>query len=596
MSELLNLLKQFRADERGVFGVIFAVMAIVLVALGGAVVDFVSVEQTRSRAQVALDAAALALQKEVFNKPLNAAAIQAKAQALVNDQIDDPTVTATLNAPVIDVNAGSLLLSAHLTMPTVFVALVGVTRMDANIISEATRKKTALEVVMVLDNSGSMGNSGRMTNLKVAAACATNILFYGAVKSDCTAVSTSKVAENVSIGIVPFTVMVNIGTQYKDAAWLDWAGRSSIARINYDNDDNNLTPFAGPVSRTTLFNQTATTWAGCVEARKAPYDTTDDPPLTKVGEEDTLFLPYFSPDGVSGYNDAGYKDRNGNNLPQAEGNYILDIPTLAGICPVKTCTVETKNGTTTYTKTFDTTVTTGENCVPALNPVRLFSNTSGGTKKEIYSLLSRLELQNRMCKYNGARPNNTKTNNGCPTVAVLPMTQTPKTVLDKITEMVAAGSTNIQQGTVWGMHALTNQEPMTEGSAKSDIDVRKALIIMTDGENDPPFTGSDFNGGSYFSWGFPFDGRLAQYVNQVDTENEVRAIQDAKTLAACDFAKNNRNIEVFTIGLSSPSGVKAMLTKCSSGAGHYEFPNSASDLIPVFTRIANQLAPLAIAQ
>ena len=589
MSELLNLLKQFRADERGVFGVIFAVMAIVLVALGGAVVDFVSVEQTRSRAQVALDAAALALQKEVFNKPLNAAAIQAKAQALVNDQIDDPTVTATLNAPVIDVNAGSLLLSAHLTMPTVFVALVGVTRMDANIISEATRKKTALEVVMVLDNSGSMGNSGRMTNLKVAAACATNILFYGAVKSDCTAVSTSKVAENVSIGIVPFTVMVNIGTQYKDAAWLDWAGRSSIARINYDNDDNNLTPFAGPVSRTTLFNQTATTWAGCVEARKAPYDTTDDPPLTKVGEEDTLFLPYFAPDGVS-----AYKDSNNFSLPAAEGNYISDTP---AICPVMTCTMVNKSGTKTYTKVVGATTTQNSaNCIPATNAVLISRTTSGTTTTDIYSLLSRLELQNRMCKYNGARPSSAQTNNGCPTVAVLPMTQTPKTVLNKITEMVAAGSTNIQQGTVWGMHALTNQEPMTEGSAKSDIDVRKALIIMTDGENDPPFTGSDFNGGSYFSWGFPFDGRLAQYVNQVDTEAKVRAIQDAKTLAACDFAKNNRNIEVFTIGLSSPSGVKAMLTKCSSGAGHYEFPNSASDLIPVFTRIANQLAPLAIAQ
>ena len=589
MSELLNLLKQFRADERGVFGVIFAVMAIVLVALGGAVVDFVSVEQTRSRAQVALDAAALALQKEVFNKPLNAAAIQAKAQALVNDQIDDPTVTATLNTPVIDVNAGSLLLSAHLTMPTVFVALVGVTRMDANIISEATRKKTALEVVMVLDNSGSMGNSGRMTNLKVAAACATNILFYGAVKSDCTAVSTSKVAENVSIGIVPFTVMVNIGTQYKDAAWLDWAGRSSIARINYDNDDNNLTPFAGPVSRTTLFNQTATTWAGCVEARKAPFDTTDDPPLTKVGEEDTLFLPYFAPDGVS-----AYKDSNNFSLPAAEGNYISDTP---AICPVMTCTMVNKSGTKTYTKVVGATTTQNSaNCIPATNAVLISRTTSGTTTTDIYSLLSRLELQNRMCKYNGARPSSAQTNNGCPTVAVLPMTQTPKTVLNKITEMVAAGSTNIQQGTVWGMHALTNQEPMTEGSAKSDIDVRKALIIMTDGENDPPFTGSDFNGGSYFSWGFPFDGRLAQYVNQVDTEAKVRAIQDAKTLAACDFAKNNRNIEVFTIGLSSPSGVKAMLTKCSSGAGHYEFPNSASDLIPVFTRIANQLAPLAIAQ
>ena len=589
MGLLLSLLKQFRADERGVFGMIFAVMAIVLIALGGAVVDFVGLEQNRNRAQVALDAAALALQKDIFIKPLNAASIQAKAQALVNDQIGDAAVSATLNAPVINVNEGSLLLSAHVTVPTMFVTLVGVTQMEANIISEATRKKTALEVVMVLDNSGSMAGS-RMTNLQAAAKCATNILFYGAVNdTTCVPVSTANITEHVSIGVVPFTVMVNVGTQYKNATWLDWTGKSSVARTNFDSDDDETTAFAGPVDRKALFTTTNTTWAGCVEARKAPYDTTDDPPSINPGESDTLFVPLFTPDGVSAYRDSNY-----NNIPASEGNYISDT---AGSCPVMTCTMVNKNGTKTYTKVVGATTTTNSpNCIPATNAILISRNTNGNTTTDIYSLLSRLELQNRMCKYNGATPTNAQTNNGCPAVSILPMTQTPKKVTDKIAEMVAAGSTNIQQGTVWGMHALTNQEPMTEGSAKSDIDVRKALIIMTDGENDPPFTGSDFNGGSYFSWGFPFDGRLAQFVNQVDTETKVRAIQDAKTLAACEYAKKQRNIEIYTIGLSSPAGVKAMLTTCSSGTGHYFFPNNPSELIPTFRAIANQLSPLAIAQ
>jgi hypothetical protein len=176
------------------------------------------------------------------------------------------------------------------------------------------------------------------------------------------------------------------------------------------------------------------------------------------------------------------------------------------------------------------------------------------------------------------------------------MTQTPLSVTNRIKDMVANGSTNIQQGAVWGMHALTHEEPMTEGSDKSDIDLRKALIIMTDGENDPPFDGTDINGGGYFSWGFPFDGRLATYVNQVDTETKVRAIQDSKTLAACAYAKDVRHIEVFTIGLSSPAGVKAMLTSCATDAGHAHFPADPSLLMQVFRDIANQLAPLTIAQ
>jgi hypothetical protein len=82
----------------------------------------------------------------------------------------------------------------------------------------------------------------------------------------------------------------------------------------------------------------------------------------------------------------------------------------------------------------------------------------------------------------------------------------------------------------------------------------------------------------------------------VDTETKVRAIQDAKTLAACAYAKVERHIEVFTIGLSSPAGVKAMLTNCATDAGHAHFPANPSLFLQTFRDIANQLAPLTIAR
>ena len=66
MFQFAPLLGRFAKDESGVFAVLFGLMAIVLIALGGATVDYVSLEQTRQRAQVALDAAALALQPEMF--------------------------------------------------------------------------------------------------------------------------------------------------------------------------------------------------------------------------------------------------------------------------------------------------------------------------------------------------------------------------------------------------------------------------------------------------------------------------------------------------------------------------------------------------
>ena len=75
MRHFIGLVRRFRRDERGVFGIIFAILAIVLVAMSGAVVDFTSVQQARTKAQVALDSAALALQPTIFNTGVTAATI-----------------------------------------------------------------------------------------------------------------------------------------------------------------------------------------------------------------------------------------------------------------------------------------------------------------------------------------------------------------------------------------------------------------------------------------------------------------------------------------------------------------------------------------
>ena len=178
MNGFYGLIKRFGRDESGVFAVLFGLMAIILIALGGSVVDYVRLEQTRNRAQVALDAAALALQPEIFKVPVNQASIKANAQALMIERIADPVVAAAIETITVDVPNGSLFFEAKIAVPTIFVQLVGVPQMTARIHSEATRKKLSIEVAMVLDNSGSMATSSynsttkqnetRMYNLKIA--------------------------------------------------------------------------------------------------------------------------------------------------------------------------------------------------------------------------------------------------------------------------------------------------------------------------------------------------------------------------------------------------------------------------------------------
>ena len=483
---------------------------------------------------------------------------------------------------------GSLLLRARITVPTIFVSLVGVQSMNARLFSEATRKMLDLEVAMVLDNSGSMAGS-RMTNLISAAKCATNILFYTDVDSskNCNPLAGAPKNENVRIGIVPFTIMVNIGTQFKDEKWLDWNGESTVARLNFDNDDNEDTPFLGPVDRKDLFAQTRTTWQGCVEARISPYDTNDEAPVAPDRAE-KLFVPLFTPDGFNG----------------ANNTYIDD--TEGGTCQRKICTVRTNNGVKYYTVKIGSTTyaETSVSCIPP-DPSVISGNNNNG----VYNLLSRHELQERLCKYNGETSKNSETNFACPSVPLLPLTNNPTTVTNKINAMVASGSTNIQQGTIWGLHALTDTAPLTEALPRDDAVVKKVLIVMTDGENDPPFLDNDkFNWGTYYSWGFPNDGRLIETPRDwnhngrlyddtpiMTSETPIRALMDAKTIAACASAKA-LNIEVFTIGLSSNNSVKQMLRTCAGDAAHYFFPNSPSELNDTFRNIANQLAQLRLAQ
>lgn len=608
MRHLTPLIRRFAKDESGVFAVIFGLMAIVLVALGGAVVDYVSLEQTRSRAQTALDAAALALQPQIFETSYNRETVRLQAEAILLERIGDPRVTAVIDGIDSNEEEGTLYLHAHFTMPTIFVSLVGVQTLAANVESEATRKMLQLEVAMVLDNSGSMALQSRMTNLKQAAGCATRILFYGQVDANCNTLAGAEPLENVQIGIVPFTHLVNIGTQFANASWLDWTGQNSISRLNFDNDDDDSNVFSGTVDRRTLFSTTRTSWRGCVEARMAPHDTTDAEPTTAA----TLFTPLFVPD-------------------TANGNYNNYLSDTGGNCQVKTCThtnvrrncsYSNRNGwtctgstTNTYSRRVGSTTTTpSTSCIPA-NAMTLSGPTqtqSGSTLTTVttYSLLSERELQERMCKYTGVTVSDGRTsgpNANCSYVQLLPLTTNPASVLSRINAMDADGGTNIQQGAMWGFHALSNTEPLTQAAPYQSGSVSKVMIIMTDGFNEPDYRSySDtWNGTAvYGSWGFRKDGRLPDTDGIIGNENEynahgskaaMTATMDAKTVTTCNNAKA-MGIRVYTIGLNPPSqATRNMLTACSSGPGFFYFPDDPSQLTDVFKTIANQLTQLRLA-
>lgn len=289
---MTGLIKTFGQDERGVFAVIFGVVAIVLVAFSGSVVDFVKIQKVRSVAQRSMDMTALTLQSSIYSQTSDE--ISASATALILAQMELLDVDVVLETVIIDVDEGKLFLESRIDIPLDFLGLVGITNIYSRVSSQVVRQQSFLEVALVLDNSGSMNSSSRMSHLKTAASEAVDILFGDVVSSP-----------TVSMGVVPFTSFVNIGASNSSASWLDVFGNSSIANDNFDDDDNDSTIFNGPVNRLQLYNQMSNVaWGGCVDARPHTQTTgltahldTDDT-LPELFDADTLFVPSFSPDTI----------------------------------------------------------------------------------------------------------------------------------------------------------------------------------------------------------------------------------------------------------------------------------------------------------
>ncbi len=210
MQRIGDLISRFHRDERGVFMVIFAVLALVLIATSGAVVDFTYTQQARTRSQTALDAATLALQRDI--KTLSNEQLRVKAQDILNERLGDDTITAVVDSATKSIDEGKLNIQAHIVVPTAFVQFVGVTSITSVLQSEVTRSSSDLEVSVSLDVTGSMlatyDKRGNKTSDKIGdLIAATNELIELLVQS-------SQEPTYSKMAIVPWSAGVNVGSSY----------------------------------------------------------------------------------------------------------------------------------------------------------------------------------------------------------------------------------------------------------------------------------------------------------------------------------------------------------------------------------------------
>jgi len=240
-----RFIRRLRRTERGAVAVIVALAVVPLMVGGGLAVDLSRAYLVKSRLSHALDAAGLAVGTMRTNST-STTYLETQFNNFFTANYPSSEVGSTHDLTFID-NGGIITVSGKTTVNTVFMSIVGIDTITVSSTAEIKVETKGLELVMVLDNTGSMSGS-KLASMKSASLDLIDIVFGGETAPDF-----------VKIGLVPFSGSVNIGS----------------ANTAYVTDPG-------------AFDWGTTSWEGCVEARSYPDDVNDASP--SLGG---LWTPYY---------------------------------------------------------------------------------------------------------------------------------------------------------------------------------------------------------------------------------------------------------------------------------------------------------------
>ncbi|MGB9368005.1 MAG: pilus assembly protein [Xanthobacteraceae bacterium] len=238
--------RALRADRSGNVAVIFGIAAIPVFGLVGAAVDYSRANSARTAMQVALDTAALTVAKEAAN--LTSAQVQNKAKKYFNAQFNHPEVKKLdITFTMVSNGPGDFTVLAEATgfIDTSIAQVIGKKTIDLRANAQVRWGFKALELALALDNTGSMAAKNKMVELKSAVK-----LLFSILKTN------SKVPGDTKIAVIPFSTVVNVGTEFVDAPWMSFD--STVTKANWtgcvaDRDQPNDVKDAAPSGAATLF-------------------------------------------------------------------------------------------------------------------------------------------------------------------------------------------------------------------------------------------------------------------------------------------------------------------------------------------------------
>jgi hypothetical protein len=514
---------------------------------------------------------------------------------------------------VIDVDDPSeLRLELSTEIDATMLKVVGVENMELATECTARRDGYNVDVVMVLDVTGSMKDSlagandnsyERMNALKVAGENFLEILEELHAKSEALGL-------RVRVGIVPYSQTVNVGRELYDdeSSYIQTTGlkyRSIVGQIaksgtakwvhtatNTDNGSGqtgevtlDLTEFVtqgfaeGHGSASTYVNPYL--WRGCVEMRPTIQSINSSTPLSLTDDDwDNAWDVHDVAPGVGG-------------APKYQP--YIRLPSNSTTSGTYGPPQSSQSMATVWQLNVNTST-------PAFNTTRVpyrVSNTSSSSAP--VALLS-----NAVSSDYQSKPEESNGPNGvCPDrVVLLSDEDTDRT--DFINALTPTGGTYHNIGMYWGLALISPQKPFenpdkwrdSSKSSEPPADVKRYIVFMTDGDLNPSEKG-------YTAFGYePYHTSIRNDVSATTADpdggtaqNLIIAAHRRRFEAMCRWATTN-NITVSTVAFSSSitTADKNSLKNCASSTANYYEATTASKLNEAFEKIAHDIANLRITE
>lgn len=528
---------RFGRSQRGNVAITFAFATLPLIGFVGAAVDYSRANTVKTSMQAALDTVSLMLSKEAASD--TADQLQANAQKYFAALFTRPEAqNAAVTASYSTTGGSTIVVNGSASVPTTFMGVLGFKSFDVSTSSTAKWGSTRLRVALVLDNTGSMNDSGKIGALKTAT---TNLLtqLKNAAGTD----------GDVYVSIIPFVKDVAVDTSAYDASWENWIDWSLTAPANSTPDSSVGPGSACPYS-------TYTNGFGCSN--------------TPGGNSSTSTIP-------SNGNYAGYICPTNNSLKGcytsvANGTTTKTVSSgwYASCSGYSNCSCSGSNWNkvctqtvTNYTHRWVIDHTKWNGCITDRGASSA-PGTSAGHDQDVATPSTSDSTTLFPAEQYSACPQ-----------AMMGLNYNWTAMQTLVSNMVANGSTNQPIGLVWGWQSLTGGGPLTAPAMDSNYTYQQIIILLSDGLN------------TQDRW----------YGNGMLTSTSVDyRMYDTSGNGTCANIKA-AGITIYTIQVNTGGDpTSTLLQNCASDSTKFYLLTSANAMITTFNAIGTQLTQLRVAK